>query len=131
MNIQFGYATRGNLADPDFIKNVTEIEASSITNEVGEFENQKISLNSSHSAEYYSEKPVIAEDHGTSQIIATDTTGLTITLTTSINLYFGSHVATKNHIILNNNMDDFSTPEQSNSFGYVANSINYPEPGKR
>lgn len=36
-----------------------------------------------------------------------------------------------NGIILNNEMDDFGTPGQLNAFGFAAQPINYPAPGKR
>ncbi len=34
-------------------------------------------------------------------------------------------------VVLNNEMNDFSSPGSSNAFGYVANPLNYPQPGKR
>ena len=38
---------------------------------------------------------------------------------------------TANGIILNNEMDDFSSPGQTNAFGFAANPINFIRGGKR
>lgn len=34
-------------------------------------------------------------------------------------------------VVLNNEMDDFSSPGQTNSFGFAASPANYIRPGKR
>ncbi|KAK9643573.1 hypothetical protein V6Z96_008275 [Aspergillus fumigatus] len=71
-------------------------------------------------------------DSGTSHVVAADHTGLAISLVTTINTLFGSQLMVpETGIIMNNEMDDFSVPGKSNSFGYVPSKANYIRPGKR
>ena len=49
----------------------------------------------------------------------------------TVNLYFGARVMTDNGIVMNNEMDDFSTPGFKNAFGYDPSPENFVEPGKR
>lgn len=72
------------------------------------------------------------EDHGTTSLTVVDKHRNSVTITSSINLGFGSKVASSSTgIILNNQMDDFSTPGRANSFGLIPSESNYIVPGKR
>ncbi|KAF4765780.1 hypothetical protein HAV15_003567 [Penicillium sp. str.  len=69
---------------------------------------------------------------GTSHIATADHTGLAISVITTVNLLFGSQVMVpETGIIMNNEMNDFSIPGSSNSFGYIPSPSNYIRPGKR
>jgi len=58
------------------------------------------------------------EDKGTSHFSIVDKDGNAVSMTTSINTYFGSNVLSPSTgIILSNTMDDFSTPGKPNYFG--------------
>ena len=61
-----------------------------------------------------------------------DTAGNAVSLTTTLNLYFGSDVvAGSTGIIMNDEMDDFSTrPGSANAFGLVQGQQNAIQPGK-
>lgn len=75
---------------------------------------------------------LIFSSHGTSHVVTADASGLAITLTTTVNLLFGSHlIDPATGIILNNEMNDFSIPNVSNQFGYIPSPNNYIRPGKR
>lgn len=64
--------------------------------------------------------------------MAADASGLAVSLTTTINLNWGSRVMVpETGIILNNEMNDFSIPGSSNAFGYVPSPANFIRPGKR
>ncbi|KAK0741019.1 nucleophile aminohydrolase [Schizothecium vesticola] len=68
----------------------------------------------------------------TSHLVTTDSTGLTLSSTTTINLLFGALLLTPDTgIPLNNEMDDFSQPGRRNAFGYDPAPHNYIAPGKR
>lgn len=57
---------------------------------------------------------------------------MAISLTTTVNLLFGSQLLVpETGIILNNEMNDFSIPDSPNAFGYVPSPANYITPGKR
>lgn len=72
-------------------------------------------------------------DHGTLHISVVDGEGNAVALTTTINLSFGSHVISKKSgIVLNDEMDDFTTrPGQPNGFGLIQGENNAIAPGKR
>lgn len=70
--------------------------------------------------------------HGTAHLSIVDSHGNAVSLTTTVNLLFGSLVHDPiTGVIFNNEMDDFSQTGRSNSFGLAASRYNYPMPGKR
>lgn len=72
------------------------------------------------------------ESHGTSHLSAIDSSGLAISMTTTVNLIFGSLVMTPHTgIVMNNEMNDFSIPHVKNEFGFVPSEANYIRPRKR
>ena len=57
---------------------------------------------------------------------------MAISVTTTVNLLFGSQlVVPETGVIMNNEMNDFSIPNQSNAFGYAPSPANFVQPGKR
>lgn len=72
------------------------------------------------------------EDHGTSSLTVVDKDRNTVTITSSVNVEFGSKVVSPSTgIVLNNQMDDFSSPGRVNYFGLQPSASNYVAPGKR
>jgi len=71
-------------------------------------------------------------DGGTSHLCVLDANGMAVACTETINLEFGSLLAVEEFgIVLNNEMDDFTTiPGAPNAFGLVQSDRNLPQPGK-
>ena len=58
---------------------------------------------------------MLPEDHGTSHLSVVDGERNAVGITTTVNHYFGSKlVSASTGVVLNNEMDDFSIPGQSN-----------------
>jgi gamma-glutamyltranspeptidase/glutathione hydrolase len=72
-------------------------------------------------------------DSGTSHLSVMDHEGNAVAITQTVNLLFGSMVtATGTGIVLNDEMDDFTTaPGVPNAFGLLGGDANAIEPGKR
>lgn len=84
--------------------------------------------NFSHYGATYS----LVEDHGTAHINVLAANGDAVSVTSTINNIFGSKIVSRSTgIILNDEMDDFSTPGKSNSYGVPASVANFIKPGKR
>ena len=69
----------------------------------------------------------------TTHLVVMDKEGRTVTMTLTLNLNYGSKVVTPRYgIVLNNQMDDFTTKmNQPNSFGLIQGKGNRVQPGKR
>ncbi|KAK7437861.1 hypothetical protein VKT23_018298 [Stygiomarasmius scandens] len=129
---KFGYGQRTNYGDPAFTSNVTELEKFYLEESTVEQVRALISDNTTHTPAFYDPTNyTILSDNGTSHVAAMDSNGMAVSLTTTVNLIWGSRVMTEDGIILNDEMDDFSSPGQTNSFGFAASPINFIRPGKR
>lgn len=129
---KFAYGERSQYGDPAFVHNVTALQHKFLNASWAQTKRHKIKDDGVLPREQYDPTHFeILTDAGTSHLVAIDETGLTVTLTTTINTYFGSKIMTEDGIILNNEMDDFGIPGTTNSYGYLPASANYPAPGKR
>ena len=129
--LKHGFADRARyLADPDFapvpIELLVDPERISTTA-------HSIDLNTTQPQEAYGVIGPPPDDSGTSHYSVIDSTGMTVAATETINGTFGSMVAVPElGIVLNNEMDDFTTVRgKANLFGLRQSDWNVPEPGKR
>ena len=131
--MRFAYAERGDLGDPLFVANLSRYQDQMLSNQTAADIRRKISDSRSFNISYYDPDGIESlETPGTSHIVTADASGMAITLTTTVNLLFGSNLLVpETGIIMNNEMNDFSVPGVSNSFGYVPSPANYVRPGKR
>ena len=57
---------------------------------------------------------------------------MAISLTSTVNQLFGSGLMVpQTGLIMNNEMNDFSVPNETNAFGYIPSPANFVRPGKR
>ncbi|KAL2408003.1 Glutathione hydrolase proenzyme [Exophiala dermatitidis] len=131
--IRFAYGERTNLGDPSFVANLSEYQAEMLTDETAAQIRSKISDYTTLNVSSYDPSGIESlETPGTSHVVAADASGLAISLTTTVNLLFGSNLLVpETGVIMNNEMNDFSIPGSSNAFGFVPSPSNYIRPGKR
>ncbi len=81
-------------------------------------------------------RPVVviepARDQGTTHLCVMDGDGMAVSLTTTVNLAFGSRVVVPSmDVLLNDEVDDFSTGAAGNNFGLADSQPNALRPGRR
>uniref|UniRef100_A0A3B5L5Y8 Glutathione hydrolase n=1 Tax=Xiphophorus couchianus TaxID=32473 RepID=A0A3B5L5Y8_9TELE len=123
---RFAYAKRTLLGDPkflnieDLIKNMTSTSYAAIMRD-------KISDDTTHPMDYYEPQFWLPEDHGTSHLSVVSEDGNLLNNSD----YFSCFMSGSTGIILNNEMDDFSSPYIINGFGVPPSPSNFIIPGKR
>ncbi|KAJ5424220.1 Gamma-glutamyltranspeptidase [Penicillium cf. griseofulvum] len=131
--MRFGYGERSNLGDPLFVDGMAKYQKQILDQSTIDDIRSKISDVRTQNVSAYDPPGLeILDTPGTSHIAAADHTGLAISVITTINLLFGSHLMVpETGVIMNNEMNDFSIPGSSNEFGYIPSVANYVRPGKR
>ncbi len=131
--IRFAYGQRADLGDPLFVPGLDRFQDEMLSAKTAAEVRSKISDQHTLNVSAYDPSGLESlETPGTSHIVAADQSGMAITLTTTVNLLFGSQLMVpETGIIMNNEMNDFSIPGSSNAFGYVSSPSNYVRPGKR
>ncbi|KAF2733872.1 gamma-glutamyltransferase 1 [Polyplosphaeria fusca] len=131
--IRFGYGERTLLGDPAFVDDLDEYQNSMLLAQTAAEIRSKISDSKTLNVSAYDPELLDSIDTpGTSQITASDSSGLVISMTTTVNTLFGSQVIVpETGIILNNEMNDFSIPGVSNTKGYLPSPQNFVRPGKK
>ncbi|KAL7096848.1 hypothetical protein ACP275_10G106100 [Erythranthe tilingii] len=124
-------AIRMNLGDPDFVnisKTVSEMLSPSFAKSIRD----KISDNTTFPPEYYLPRWSQLRDHGTSHFCVVDSDRNAVSMTTTVNYPFGGGVLSPSMgIILNNEMDDFSTPSDKSTDKLPPAPTNFIRPNKR
>lgn len=122
------FADRARLAgDPDLDPNVDKSFAAALEPAHLAARRARIDVNKTHQATDFKTK-----EHGTSHVIVTDTAGNVVSLTTTVNGPFGAGlVAGDTGIVLNNQLDDFTSAKDAKVFGLSDGGPNRPRPRAR
>lgn len=131
--IRFAYGQRAQLGDPLFVPGLDRFQEGMLSENTSAEIRSKISDFQTLNVSAYDPSGLESlETPGTSHVVTADRSGMAISLTTTVNLLFGSQLMVpETGIIMNNEMNDFSIPGSSNAFGYVPSPANYIRPGKR
>ncbi|XP_075539774.1 scoloptoxin SSD14-like [Dermacentor variabilis] len=129
---KFGYAKRALLGDAEFVDR-KELVKNMTSKWFAEQARSKVNDSCTYNnPEYYGfVNETIEQDTGTAHATFWGPDNIAISVSSTINYYFGSLIRTTSGILLNNEMDDFSTPGKSNIYGVAPSKANFIAPGKR
>ncbi|CAM1154145.1 Uncharacterised protein r2_g4234 [Pycnogonum litorale] len=128
---KFAFAKRSMLGDEDYV-NVSKIVSQLLSRTFADETRRKIDDDKTHEYQYYDNKYMSTDDHGTAHISVVDSYGNAVSLTSTIDLYFGSKSRSlSTGIIIANTMNDFSFPNVANADGLKPSGANFIKAGKR
>ncbi|EOA18807.1 hypothetical protein CARUB_v10007420mg [Capsella rubella] len=132
--LKHAFAVRMNLGDPDFVPNVAKVVSDMLSPQFAQNLKSKINDQKTFNPNYYGGKWSQIKDHGTSHLSIIDSERNVVSMTSTINGYFGAlMLSPSTGIVLNNEMDDFSMPMKSGGDPDVPPPApaNFIRPGKR
>ncbi|XP_003384848.1 PREDICTED: gamma-glutamyltranspeptidase 1-like [Amphimedon queenslandica] len=133
-SFKYSFAFRSKFGDPNCsdceAEKLHELQAKVLSEKFAAEINRSISNNSTFPPSHYNAS-LFVNDSGTTHVSVIDSNGMAVTVTSTVNTFFGSKVITPNGIVLNNEMDDFSSPNITNYFGIPPAEANFISPGKR
>ncbi|KAF4466050.1 gamma-glutamyltransferase [Fusarium albosuccineum] len=131
--MKFAYGARLRLGDPDFVDGVDGFEHEMLNATTAETIRSRIDPYTTGDIKKYIPSSIYSSNgHGTSHIVTADVDGMAVSLTTTVNLIFGSLLMDNlTGVILNNEMNDFSIPGVPNEFGFAPSEANFIRPNKR
>ncbi|KAL5035531.1 hypothetical protein BDV3_005431 [Batrachochytrium dendrobatidis] len=131
---KYGYAQRSYYGDPidPIYRNISRIARTNILKSTANRIRQGINPGRTFEPDHYEAAYDVLTDHGTMHLSVLNAEGEAVSLTSTVNLLFGSKIMDSNTgIILNDQMDDFSIPGTSNAFNLASSPYNYIHPRKR
>ncbi|GER48974.1 gamma-glutamyltranspeptidase family protein [Striga asiatica] len=132
--LKHAFAVRMNLGDPAFV-DVTSVLRDMLSKDFAQELRKTIDDSKTFDFSHYGGRWNQIHDHGTSHISIVDQERNAVSMTTSINAYFGStFLSTSTGIVLNNEMDDFSMPQPNDTKNpevFPPAPTNFVEAGKR
>ncbi|CAL1544155.1 unnamed protein product [Lymnaea stagnalis] len=131
------YAARSEMGSPygettEFIEEMKQLVANITSPEQGADIRARISDSTTFPWTSYNPSFIVQDDHGTSHLAVLGPNGDAVSVTSTINLFFGSKVVgSKTGILFNDMMDDFSVPGVVNGFLVQPSPANFIKPTKR
>lgn len=130
-SFKFAYARRSMLGDPAFV-NVSAIVRSMLDPAVAAAIRRRIVDNATFPIDYYGGQFNVEMRRGTTHLCVQSGAGDAVSVMSTVNLLFGAKLMSPSTgVILNNEMDDFSSPNITNAFGVPPSPANFIVPGKR
>ncbi|WWD22066.1 gamma-glutamyltransferase [Kwoniella shandongensis] len=129
--MKFAFGARSEITDPAFARDSSRFKdfySKAWADEIRE----KITDNQTHGPDYYGVQHDTPVDHGTTHLSVMDKWGGAASVTSTVNLIWGSHVMDpRTGVIFNDEQDDFAVPGAPDAFGLMPSPWNYPAPGKK
>lgn len=132
--LAFAYADRMGLADPQFadLHNLTH---AMLSKEHAGRLRRRLRADKTFPYTHYEDMVPLGNpvnDEGTTHISVIDPDGNAVSMTSTVNLIFGSKVLSPSTgVVLNSQMDDFSIPGRANAYDLPPSEANFIRPGKR
>ncbi|XP_066940428.1 scoloptoxin SSD14-like isoform X3 [Macrobrachium rosenbergii] len=130
--MKWAYAKRTELGDADFVdifplaKNLTSDEYAA------DIHAQITDDRTFQDPNHYGAVTAVDDNHGTAHFSLLSPGGDAVSVTSTVNLYFGAGIRSEQTgIVLNDEMDDFSAPNITSYFGIPPSPANFIRPGKR
>ncbi|XP_037560666.1 scoloptoxin SSD14 isoform X3 [Dermacentor silvarum] len=129
---KFAYAKRALLGDPKFVQ-CEQLVRNMSSHQFSSEARYKIDDDRTFSDPHYYGfvDEVMKPDKGTAHATFWGPDGDVIVVSSTVNYYFGSMLRTSGGVVMNNQMDDFSTPGMRNFYGVAPSVANFIYPGKR
>jgi len=125
------FALRMNLGDPEFV-NVTNVLSDMLSPKFAAELRKTIYDNMTFDPSHYGVKWNESDDHGTSHFCIVDRNRNAVSITSTVNAYFGAGLLSQTTgIVLNNEMDDFSIPSNISANDLPSAPVNFIRPFKR
>ncbi|KAK7379955.1 hypothetical protein VNO78_32232 [Psophocarpus tetragonolobus] len=129
--LKFMFPIRMNLGDPNF-ENIDDTISKMLSPSFAKNIQRNILDNTTFPPEHYMNRWSQLRDHGTSHMCIVDVDRNAVSLTTTVNYHFGAGFrSTSTGILVNNEMDDFSTPTDISPEKLPPAPANFIEPNKR
>ncbi|CAH0564902.1 unnamed protein product [Brassicogethes aeneus] len=127
--MKYAYGKRTLLGDSDEIKDV--VKNMSMMSHADDIRKLISDTETSQDPAHYGAVTLQPDDHGTAHISVLAPNGDAISVTSTINLLFGSGIMSPSTgIILNDEMDDFSSTSIVNYYGVPPSPANFIKPGR-